>query len=400
VNHSPATLRLAALVCLAQVQPGAYARTRNHLDGAVTGLSPYITHGALSLAEVLQQLQAEHRLPAAHKLRAELGWRAWFRHVWHHDGPAIFSSLHPGPLPEPAYARELPADVREGRTGLAVIDQAVCQLYGGGTLHNHARMWLAAYVVHWRKVHWRAGADWMFGHLLDGDLASNHLSWQWVAGTGSHKPYLFNADNVARHAPPAWQVPGTVLDVGYDEAERIAHSAKPVLPALAVRAQAGQVEAALLDAPPAALAFGPADPAAVRGHDVWVMHPWSLRPPPAALSPSTRVLALCDATFHRRWPWSPQRWAFVGAPLKTATLRWHDHTEALLAALAQARSVSGEWDPHLDARFVQAGLSVPAPPLGEPGRRLRSFSQWWAWVLKQQGRKTSHSNGHQGELFE
>ncbi|MGC8035725.1 FAD-binding domain-containing protein, partial [Salmonella enterica] len=74
---------------------------------------------------------------------------------------------------------------------------------------NHARMWLASYVVHLRKVHWRAGADWMVGHLLDGDLASNHLSWQWVAGTGSHKPYLFNAENVAKYAPAEWHSPGT-----------------------------------------------------------------------------------------------------------------------------------------------------------------------------------------------
>jgi deoxyribodipyrimidine photolyase len=49
--------------------------------------------------------------------------------------------------------------------------------------------------------HWRAGADWLVLHLLDSDLASKHLSWQWVAGTASHKPCLFNAENVARYAP-------------------------------------------------------------------------------------------------------------------------------------------------------------------------------------------------------
>jgi len=73
-------------------------------------------------------------------------------------------------------------------------------------------MWLASYVVHMRKVHWRTGADWLHGHLLDGDLASNHLSWQWVAGTGSSKLYIFNADNVARYAPASWHSPGTVID--------------------------------------------------------------------------------------------------------------------------------------------------------------------------------------------
>ena len=49
---------------------------------------------------------------------------------------------------------------------------------------------------HRRGVHWRAGADWFLEHLLDGYPASNHLSWQWVAGTFSAKPYLFNRENL------------------------------------------------------------------------------------------------------------------------------------------------------------------------------------------------------------
>jgi hypothetical protein len=37
---------------IARVQPAAYARTRNRLDGAVTGLSPYLTHGLVLVAVV------------------------------------------------------------------------------------------------------------------------------------------------------------------------------------------------------------------------------------------------------------------------------------------------------------------------------------------------------------
>jgi hypothetical protein len=58
----------------------------------------------------------------------------------------------------------------------------VRQLYATGYLHNHARMWLASYAVHLRKVHWRAGADWMFGHLLvfAAFLTCLRLGWwQW-----------------------------------------------------------------------------------------------------------------------------------------------------------------------------------------------------------------------------
>ena len=43
-----------------------------------------------------------------------------------------------------------------GATGVPVIDQAVQALYRDGYLHNHARMWLASYVVNLRKI--RTGA--------------------------------------------------------------------------------------------------------------------------------------------------------------------------------------------------------------------------------------------------
>lgn len=121
----------------------AYARTRNALDGAVSGLSPYITHGFVTLTDVLASVAANHALDMQHKFVLELGWRAWFRHVWQHRGAGILSSLHQGPLPDDAYARELPADIRQGCTGVPVIDQAVRALYATGMLHNHARVWLA-----------------------------------------------------------------------------------------------------------------------------------------------------------------------------------------------------------------------------------------------------------------
>ncbi|MDE2565503.1 MAG: deoxyribodipyrimidine photolyase, partial [Burkholderiales bacterium] len=191
MDEPPEPTLAAARARIAALDPERYARTRNALDGAVSGLSPYLTHGLVTLPEVLAGIPGGPGSSVQHKFVFELGWRAYFRHVWGHRGDGILRSLHPGPLPDEAYARELPDDIRQARTGVPVVDQAVRTLYATGGLHNHARLWLASYVVHWRKVHWRCGADWLYGHLLDGDLASNHLSWQWVAGTGSHRPYLF-----------------------------------------------------------------------------------------------------------------------------------------------------------------------------------------------------------------
>ena len=197
--------RRAADTALAAIDPAAYGRSRNHLAGAVTRLSPYIRHGVLTLAEAREAVFAwleRNGQPraAAEKLINELGWRDYWQRLWRQLGAGIWDNREPlktGHPPE-RYAAELPADLLEARTGLACIDGFVRELEATGWLHNHARMWLAAYVVHWRRIQWQAGARWFLQHLLDGDPASNNLSWQWVASSFSSKPYLFNRDNLER----------------------------------------------------------------------------------------------------------------------------------------------------------------------------------------------------------
>lgn len=366
----------AAQARIAAVQPTAYVATRNHVDGAVSGLSPYITHGVVSLPQVLAGVAARHSLQPQHKFVYELGWREYFLDVWRHRGDGIFASLHEGVLPDAAYARDVPADLREARTGVPAIDTAVRTLYATGTLHNHARMWLASYAVHLRKIHWRSGADWLYGHLLDGDLASNHLSWQWVAGTGSHKPYLFNADNVERFAPEPWHSPGTVIDASYEALEAIARSPRAVRP---VAAAEGIAEPACSAAPPSALGCTAPDADAVRGRDVWLVHPWNLGALPADLAPDTLVLGIVLADFHRAWPWSANRWQFVGTRLaELAPLRWQGDAAAIGAALSAASRVRTVENAHF-ARWLPAwGECLPAPRLFTPqARPPQSFSGWW-----------------------
>jgi deoxyribodipyrimidine photo-lyase len=382
--------RVAAMQRVGCVRPADYARTRNDLGGAATGLSPYLTHGLVTLQEVLSDVLSRDRLTIDHKLVYEFGWREFYRHVWAHRGAGIFQSIHPGPLPDETYSPQLPLDIRQARTGIPVIDESVRTLYATGTLHNHARMWLASYVVHVRQVHWRAGADWLVSHLLDGDLASNHLSWQWVAGTGSHKPYLFNAENVARFAPLRWHSFGTVIDRSYEELEQMARTARPQPPKGPV--EAGRldsvVEPPLLHSPPADLApahatiatvatIASTDNFLVRGRTVWLVHPWALRPPPADLPDGYVTIGVYPSEYHRDWPWSEARWRWVDAAMAELTPhRWFLDSESLGAALADASRVRTVADPHLPE--WQADLE-PAPalfPLVE--RPCASFSQWWS----------------------
>lgn len=326
LDHFPATDG-AWKSRLESLDPKLYAATRNHLRGAVSGLSPYFTHGFLSLREAVDAIRQRERLTSEDKLFAEFAWRSFFHHVWAYQGDAIFKDLRP-PIPNVRYANELPADIREGRTGLAVIDQAVATLYSTGYLHNHARMWLASYVIHLRHIHWRVGADWLYGHLLDGDLASNHLSWQWVAGTFSTKPYLFNADNVAKYAPADWHCHATPLDTSYESLEQMARGYRESdrgafleFSRRAERKVIGIEEPGLYIEPPPILLKHLGCPLiteslmGLEDHDaIEVVHPWGLRANSLVPSNSAKKLyrlGLIHLPSHAPWPWSQRRWQFV-----------------------------------------------------------------------------------------
>ena len=365
---------------ISAVRPGDYAHSRNAIEGAVTGLSPYITHGLINLPEVLAGVNAKQSLDVQHKFVFELGWREYFRHVWAFRGEEIFESLREGLLPQTSYSALLPADIRQAATGVPVIDMAVRTLYATGYLHNHARMWLASYIVHMRKVHWQVAADWLYGHLLDGDLASNHLSWQWVAGTGSSKPYLFNAENVARYAPSPWHSPGSVIDQTYEALDRLARQ-----PMLRPRTEpdapteGAQIEPSLLAEPPLDLSWTAPDVAAVAGREVWLVHPWNLGDLPTFLPANTLVVGVFVTDFHRAWPWSERRWRFVASRMaELAALRWQGDAVALGAALQGATQVRSVDEPHLAPWLARLAVCEAAVALfPSVDRRCDSFSQWW-----------------------
>lgn len=194
--------RKAAQAVLKKIDPTQYEKTRNFFKGKVTRLSPYIRYGVLSLAEVRDFALSQVENPEdAEKLIQELAWRDYWQRLYREKGDSIWKDQEDYKTGYTAevYTSELPTDVEQGTTGLVCIDSFSHELRETGYLHNHARMWMAAYLVHWRHIDWKAGAKWFLQHLLDGDPASNNLSWQWVASTFSHKPYFFNRENLEKY---------------------------------------------------------------------------------------------------------------------------------------------------------------------------------------------------------
>jgi deoxyribodipyrimidine photo-lyase len=216
--------RQAALARLAAFDPRSYDRTRNAVfERGVSALSMYIRHGVLGLAEVRDYMLARFGTgPGVLKFVNELAWRAFWQTVYAAMGERIHTDVE-APKHRMCRKRGLPADVAQATTGLQCIDESLRELFTTGYMHNHARMWVAAYLQHWREVDWRDGADLFYRHLLDGDPASNSLSWQWVGSTFSHKPYFFNRQNVERfsggafcaHCPLA--AGGCPFDASYED---------------------------------------------------------------------------------------------------------------------------------------------------------------------------------------
>ena len=187
---------------LAAIDPVNYARTRNFGDGNITRLSPYIHHGILSLNEVRNHALTLCSEPVQiTKFIQELAWRDFWQRILTTNPQWAWEDIEPYKKGFTAqdYADVLLEDIASGKTGVACIDAFIHELTATGYIHNHARMYLASYIVHFRRIKWQAGARWFLQHLLDGDVASNNLSWQWVASTFSHKPYIFNLENVDKY---------------------------------------------------------------------------------------------------------------------------------------------------------------------------------------------------------
>ncbi|WP_017664971.1 FAD-binding domain-containing protein [Porphyrobacter sp. AAP82] len=207
--------REAALARLAAFLPAAgrrYAETRNADDGPrpggrsnVSQLSPWLHAGVIGETEVLEAVLSEHSPRAAEKFITEVFWRIYFK-GYLEQRPAIWDDYCKGrdnalaALAGNAGLRKAFTEASEGRTGIEAFDVWARELAGTGYLHNHARMWFASIWIFTLKLDWRLGADFFLKHLIDGDAASNTLSWRWVAGLHTRgKHYLARADNIARY---------------------------------------------------------------------------------------------------------------------------------------------------------------------------------------------------------
>ncbi len=208
--------RTAALERLSAFLPKAgrdYAAKRNYdlpdqEHPHVSQLSPYLRHRLLTEEEVLRAVLGRFSPSTAEKFVQEVCWRTYWK-GWLELRPQIWAD----------YLRDLDglddvpglAEAEAGQTDIAAFNDWAAELVETGYLHNHARMWFASIWIFTLRLPWQAGADFFLRHLLDGDPASNTLSWRWVAGLQTKgKHYIARASNISKYTEgrhnPEWRL--------------------------------------------------------------------------------------------------------------------------------------------------------------------------------------------------
>lgn len=166
----------------AEADLASYAERHDDLAGAATSrLSAFLHFGCLSPAGVAWRLRD---LPGADAYVRQLCWRDFYHQVLAKRPDAARSDYRERGHRWVTDGVALDA-WQIGQTGYPLVDAAMRQLQTEGFMHNRARMVVASFLTKDLHLDWRDGAAHFMRLLVDGDVASNQLNWQWTAGTGT-----------------------------------------------------------------------------------------------------------------------------------------------------------------------------------------------------------------------
>jgi deoxyribodipyrimidine photo-lyase len=193
---------LSRLQALAILLPD-YARQRDlPAASGTTHLSPHLHFGELSPRQVWRAIELAGNdggagsLHGAETLERELLWREFAHHVLHYfphtPGQPLDARFSAFPWRR---SKALLTAWQRGRTGIPIVDAGMRELWSTGFMHNRVRMIVASFLTKHAGLDWRAGSRWFWDTLVDADLASNTLNWQWVAGCGADAAPYFRIFN-------------------------------------------------------------------------------------------------------------------------------------------------------------------------------------------------------------
>ncbi len=219
------------------VEDYAVARDRPDDDGT-SCLSPYLHWGQIGPRQIAHKLTAKHDLSAEgpQVYLKEIYWREFAYNVLYHFPQTPDTPLREeyADFPWQYDAATLKA-WQTGHTGYPIVDAGMRQLWETGWMHNRVRMIVSSLLVKHLLHHWHQGAKWFWDTLVDADLASNTLGWQWSGGCGADAaPYfrVFNpiiqgkkfdpeGDYVRRYVPELAKLPVDYIHTPWEAPDSI-----------------------------------------------------------------------------------------------------------------------------------------------------------------------------------
>ena len=164
-------------------------------------MSPHLHFGEISPRMILQQLldgRALSQLSDGEETFAkEIVWREFAYCLIFHFPHTIDEPLDPR-FKRFKWAKNTDDHLRawqKGSTGVPIVDAGMRQLWATGWMHNRVRMIVASYLIKNLLVPWQSGEAWFRNTLVDADLASNAMGWQWTAGSGADASPFFRVFN-------------------------------------------------------------------------------------------------------------------------------------------------------------------------------------------------------------
>jgi len=213
---------------LTEALPHYAAQRDEPAQNATSRLSPYLRWGEISPHQVWDATRQAQRdltgpaLASSIRFLTEIGWREFAYHVLFHAPDLATTNLRPtfDRFPWPPLDHEALAAWQRGRTGFALVDAGMRELWRTGSMHNRVRMVTASFLIKNMLVDWREGERWFWDTLVDADAASNPFGWQWVAGSGADAaPYfrVFNPNlQAAKFDPEEQYIRENVPEYGTD----------------------------------------------------------------------------------------------------------------------------------------------------------------------------------------
>jgi deoxyribodipyrimidine photo-lyase len=162
----------------------------------VSCLSPYISHRLINEYEISKKVLSKHPYQKVEKYIQEIYWRIYWK-GWLELRPEVWTDfIEDLKTIEESENYYLAIN---GQTKIECFNDWVKEIKEYNYLHNHTRMWFASIWIFTLGLPWQKGAEFFMKHLLDGDAASNTLSWRWVGGLQTKgKHYLAQSWNIGK----------------------------------------------------------------------------------------------------------------------------------------------------------------------------------------------------------